>query len=205
MHMIANLPRPVFAFLYLMWGGVKHKYMTFLTPKYAAKAKQDLAALKFDCEAIIWILSNKDADYSGAVARAYTNQHVINFAATKATIFLHEDMFQLAGVTFNERLIPEHIKKEEVLRFYVDYPPDMSLMRHLYRNYINSNEIHALKYELFHRFRVNVEKMLQAIMSVSHFDSVDYAIAVQDYDNPKRAEEFFRTLEKVLEESIVKH
>ena len=35
MHMIANVPQPVFAFLYLMWGGVKHKYMTFLTPKYA--------------------------------------------------------------------------------------------------------------------------------------------------------------------------
>ncbi|MDX1538012.1 hypothetical protein [Arsukibacterium sp.] len=195
MHMIANVPQPVFAFLYLMWGGVKHKYMTFLTPKYAAEAKQDLAGLKRDCEAIIWILKNKDADYSEAVARAYTNQHVINFAATKATIFLHEDMFQLAGVTFDERLIPEHIIKEEALRFYVDYPPRMSLIRYFYRDY---DDIESLQQKVCSRFKNEVSNLLNVVNAISHFDSVDYAIALQDYGNPEQAEKFFRMLKQAL-------
>tara|TARA_B100001059_G_scaffold65438_1_gene61773 strand:- start:53013 stop:53636 length:624 start_codon:yes stop_codon:yes gene_type:complete len=207
--MISNVPQPVFAFLYLMWGGVKHKYMTFLTPKYAAEAKQDLAGLKRDCEAIIWILKNKYADYSQAVARAYTNQHVINFAATKATIFLHEDMFQLAGVRFDERLIPGHIVKEEVLRFYVDYPSVVSILRHIYRDFVrNGNDEAAcleMRNKLKTKYSADIENFIDAINDLSHFDSIDYAIALQDYDHPERAEKFFRTLEQALNETITKH
>lgn len=195
MHMIGKVPRHVFAFLYLMWGGVKHKYMTFLTPKYAAEAKRDPVRLKLDCEAIIWILENKDADYSGAVARGYTNDNVINFAATKAAIFLHEDMFQLAGVDFDESLIPEHIIKDELLKFYVDYPPRMNLIRYFYRD---DNDIDTLEHEITKRFKRETLVLLDTINTISHFDSIDYAIALRDYNNPERAKAFIMMLKQAL-------
>jgi len=200
-----KLPRSVFSFLQMMWGGVRHKYMTFLTPKYVEDAKKDLARLKSDCEAIVWILNHSDADYSDEIAKGYTNQDVINFAGSKATIFLHENIFGLVGVGFDESMIPSNIIKDQVLKFYVDYPSDMNLIRYLYRNYNNLNDLSALKHEVASRFKVKVPNMLNVIKSISHFDSVDYAIALQDYDNPDQAKQFIKTLEQTLKNIETKH
>ncbi|KKO50628.1 hypothetical protein VT06_01250 [Arsukibacterium sp. MJ3] len=179
--------------------------MTFLTPKLVADAKKDLRHLKSDCEAIIWILVHKDADYSDDIAKGYTNWDVINFAASKGTIFLHENIFELSGVEFDESLIPDNIIKDEVLKFYVDYPSDINLIRYLYRNYNDLNDLDALKYEISDRFKVKAPNMLDVINSISHFDSVDYAIAIQDYDHAERAQEFIKILDHTLKNIETKH
>lgn len=207
--MINGVPRRVFAFLHMMWGGVKNKYMTFLTPKIVKEAKKDLVDLKSDCEAIVWILENKDADYSGVVANAYSNQDVRFFAGSKAIIYLHENLFELCGVKFEKSLIPDELSKEEALRFYKDYPSEVSIIRRIYRDFVRNGNGEAAYIDLLNKmktkYQADIENFSNAIKSLSDFDAVDYAIAMQDYNYPERAEAFFRTLEKALNETITKH
>lgn len=179
--------------------------MTFLSPKIISEAKKDPERLKLYCKAIIWIFGHKDADYSDDIARGYTNWDVINFAASKGTIFLHENIFELSGVEFDESLIPDNFVKDEVLNFYVDYPSDINLIRYLYKNYNDLNDLDALKYEISDRFKVKVPNMLDVINSISHFDSADYAIAMQDYDHAERAQEFIKILDHTLKNIETKH
>lgn len=207
--MINGVPRKVFAFLHMMWGGVNNKYMTFLTPKIVREAKSNLHRLELDCEAIIWILENKDVDYSNVVAKAYSNQDVRFFAGSKAIIYLHENLFELCGVKFDKSLIPDELSKEDALRFYKDYPSEVSIIRRIYRDFVRNGNGEAAYIDLLSKLKTkylaDIDNFSTAIKSLSDFDAVDYAIAMQDYDYPERAEEFFRTLEKALNESITKH
>lgn len=55
-------------------------------------------------------------------------------------IFEHEKIFDLCYVDFDEQLLSDNIVKSEVLRFYVDYPPAMNLIRFLYSHYKRNHE-----------------------------------------------------------------
>ncbi|MBV2129707.1 hypothetical protein [Arsukibacterium indicum] len=199
--MINNLPRNVFSFLHTMWGIIPNKNFTFLSPKKIKEAKKDLAKLTEDCKAIIWILSHKDADYTETVAKCYTREDVWHFASSTAIIFEHEKIFDFCGIKFDRKKLISEISENDVLKFYVDYPPEINIMRYLYSNCKDSK---ALESDISDKFMGKTLNMLQAIESMSHFDSVDYAIALEDYDHPERAEKFFRTLEQTLNETITK-
>tara|TARA_R100001443_G_scaffold73745_1_gene81633 strand:- start:1074 stop:1631 length:558 start_codon:yes stop_codon:yes gene_type:complete len=185
-----------------MWGVIPNKNATFLSPKKINEAKKDLAKLTADCKAIIWILSHKEADYTDTVAKCYTNEDVWNFASSTAIIFEYEKIFDLCGVKFDRKKIIGKTIEDDVLKFYVDYPPEINVMRYLYSNF---KDLNSLENDISDKFMGKTMKILEAIKSMSHFDSVDYAIALQDYDHPDRAEKFFRTLEQALNETITKH
>lgn len=200
--MVSEIPKNVFSFLYLMWGGVWCKYVTFLTPKMLEKSKQNTEKLKRDCEAIVWIINNPDADYSDVVAKGYTNESVLNFAFSSAVIFLHENIFTLCGVEFDVNLLPKNFSKENVLRFYVDYPPEMAIIRHLYISYVDEQEevfeLNKRKPHLVQVVKDKKSKILESLESISNFDALDYAIALKDYENPERAQKFIIALKGCL-------
>lgn len=204
--MINNVPRNVFSFLHTMWGGVRNKYVTFLSPKKLNESKKDLLKLTADCQAIVWILKNRNADYTNTVAKCYSNEDVFNFAASTAVIFEHEKIFDLCCVDFDEQLLSDNIVKSEVLRFYVDYPPAMNLIRFLYSHYKRNHErdvlLEGVNSLIFETVTKQSSEILAAIQSLSHFQARDYAIALQDYEHPDRAEAFFRALEKTLSDIV---
>lgn len=205
---IGGVPRKVFAFLYLMWGGVWCKYVTFISPKSLAASKQDVGKLTRDCEAIIWVLKNADADYSDAVAKGYSNEKVLNFAMSSAVIYLHEGIFELCGVEFDTSLLSEDIRKEEVLRFYVDYPPDMSIVRYLYscyaKNITAKFSLAQVEPPFADRVKDRAVEIAASLESIGHFDALDYAIALKDYEHPERAEAFIKSLKSCLNSEISK-
>ena len=200
--MIDNLPRNVFSFLYLMWGGVRHRYVTFLTPKKMENEKKDLIALKADCEAVIWILSNKSFHYTGCLAKTYTSKDIIYFAASTALIYVHENVFELCGVPFNKELLPEDMNEDVLLKFYVDQPRNINLIRYLYTHYLSAagtdSKISILNEMLFTQFKIQAKDIFDDLKLVSHYDAMDYAIALQDYKNPQKAEAFFKDLKMTL-------
>lgn len=200
--MVSEIPKNVFSFLYLMWGGVWCKYVTFLTPNILKKSKENIEKLTRDCEAIVWIISNPNADYSGVVAKGYTNENVLNFAFSSAAIYLHENIFELCGVEFGENLLPKDFDKENVLRFYVDYPPNIVIVRHLYSSYVNEQgstfELNKVKPHLVELVKNKKSEILDSLESISHFDALDYAIALKDYENPQRAQAFIIALKRSL-------
>ena len=200
--MIDNLPRNVFSFLYLMWGGVRHRYVTFLTPKKMENEKKDLIALKADCEAIIWILEHQTYQYGGRLAKTYTTKEIVYFAASTAVIFCHEKVFELCDIEFDSNLLPADIDKVHLLKFYVDQPKNMNVIKFLYRNYSKSENqqanLDALHEMVFTHFENIASEIFDTLNLVSHYDPTDYAIALQDYNNPQKAEAFFNDLKMVL-------
>lgn len=205
---IAGVPRRVFAFLYLMWGGVWCKYVSFITPKSMAASKQNVRKLKHDCEAIVWVLKNPDADYKDAVAKGYSNENVVNFALSSAVIYLHEGIFELCGMEFDTSLLSEDISKEDVLKFYVDYPPEMSIVRHLYSRYAKNltTEFSLVQVEppFAGLVKDSIAQILASLESICHFDALDYAIALKDYEHLERAEGFITSLKSCLNFEISK-
>lgn len=205
---VGGVPRKVFAFLYLMWGGVWCKYVTFITPKSLAASKQDVGKLKRDCEAIIWVLKNADADYKDAVAKGYSNENVLNFAMSSAVIYLHESIFELCGVEFDTGLLSEDINNEEVLKFYVDYPPNMSIVRYLYNCYAKYLTTKFSLVQVEPPFAGLVKdkavEILASLEAICHFDALDYAIALKDYEHPERAEAFITSLKRCLISEVSK-
>ena len=205
--MTENIPNNVKQFLYPMHGVIKNKNISFLTPKKILESKKNLCSLKDRCEAIIWVLEHPNVDYSNWTAKCYTSQQVVDFAMCNAIIFRHEGIFELCCVKFDENLLSADVCIEEVLRFYVDYPSSMQIIKYLYGDYLIKPEPKYAFNELSSQMAVIVEKnaseILADIQSLSHFQAHDYAIALQDYEHPDRAETFFRTLEKTLSDIVI--
>ncbi|MDX1538015.1 hypothetical protein [Arsukibacterium sp.] len=197
-----EIPNIVKLFLYPMHGIIENKNISFLTPKRVSESKKNLSFLKSQCEAIVWVLEHKSFDYSSWTAKYCTTQQVVDFAESNAIIFLHEGLFKLCGVKFDENLLSSDLCREDVLRFYVDYPSSMQIIKHLYKDYLKKPEskytLNGLIPQLAVVVEENVFEILAAIHSISHFEARDYAIALQDYDNPERAEAFFMALKQTL-------
>lgn len=204
--MTENIPNNVKLFLDPMHGVIKNKNISFLTPRKILERKKNLCSLKAQCEAIVWVLEHPSLDYSDWTARCYTSQQVVNFAESNAIIFLHEGIFELCCVKFDENLLSARACREDVLRFYVDYPSSMHIIRHLYGDYLKKPEpkyaFNELNRQMLVVVEANASEILAAIQSLSHFQARDYAIALQDYEHPDRAEAFFRALEKTLSDIV---
>lgn len=200
--MVNEIPKNVSSFLYLMWGGVWCKYVTFLTPKVLERSKGNIEKLKRDCKAIVWIVNNPDADFSDFIAKGYSNENVLNFAFSSAVIYLHEKIFELCGVKFNVNLFPKGFSKDNVLRFYVDYPPCIVVIRHLYGCFVSEQggefNLDKIQPRLMEVVKNKKLEILDGLASISHFDTLDYAIALKDYENPDRAQSFIMAFKRSL-------
>ena len=197
-----DIPGYVKGFIYPMHGVIKNKNICFLTPTRISHLKEDKERLKAQCNAIVWILTHKTVNYADWNPKCHDIDDVISFASCSAIIFLHEKLFELSGVKFDETLISAGIIKDNVLKFYVDPLQHIQIMRYMYSDFKNvlpnDYSIYSLNENILAMVIDKKMEMLESLLSISNFDALDCANALQDYEKPERAALFFKKMREIF-------